>query len=86
MSQSEIYEYQKKAKEDAAAEAEANQKAERERDQAAAQSGAKRSVGGGTDSYEGALSDLKGKKTKRGSTLSGEGEATFSEKTGKLGE
>lgn len=86
MSQSEIYESQKKAKEDAAAEAEAKQKAEQEQAQAAAQSGAKGSVGGGADSYEGALSSLKAKKSKRGSTLSGEGEATFSEKTGKLGE
>lgn len=72
--------------ESARARAEAKAKEEQERAQSAAGAGAGDKVGGGSDSYEGALSDAKGKKVKKGSTLTGEGEATFTPKAGKLGE
>lgn len=81
-SQSEMYAIQKKAREDAEQEiADKNRKANAAA-QAAADAGSQEATGG-VGSQDGALS---GSKKKKGSTLSGEGESTFSRATSKLGE
>ena len=80
MSQREIYETQKKAREDAERAIQKKQADEMARAQAGADAGSGKDVGGeGTSG--GVLSEGK----KRKSTLAGEGEAVFS-RAGKLGE
>lgn len=86
MSQSEIYAIQEKARADAEAKVKAEQEQAQRQAQQAADAGTGDKVGGGSDGYEGALADANGKKGKKGSTLTGEGEATFTPKAGKLGE
>ena len=82
MSQQKIYNAQKRARLDA--EKELNAEQAKKVAEGNARTGAIEETGGGADSYNGALSGAK--KRKSGSTLAGEGESTFTAKAGKLGE
>lgn len=82
MSQAEIYEIQKKAREDAEKEIAQKQAKAAEGAQSAANAGTGENIGGEGTSGAGAL----GGKKKKGSTLAGEGDAVFSPAASKLGE